>query len=240
MNLILLNDQDFIAPDSVRLCDRRFQHVRDILGATAGQPLRVGLLGGLRGTARVLIMRDNYVDLRVSLNDKPPSPLPLTLVLALPRPKVCRRVLQGVTSMGVKRIILLNTWRVEKSYWQSPLLTDDALQDQLLLGLEQAGDTILPIIQLEPRFKPFVEDSLPALVTGSLALVAHPTGAEPCPADLTEPCTLAVGPEGGFSSYEIDCLSAAGFAPVSLGTRPLRVETAVPALLGRLMPGLRQ
>ena len=56
----------------------------------------------------------------------------------LPRPKVFKRVLQGVAAMGVKRIILSSSWRVDKSYWQSPLLTPENLHKHLLLGLEQA------------------------------------------------------------------------------------------------------
>jgi 16S rRNA (uracil1498-N3)-methyltransferase len=40
------------------------------------------------------------------------------------------------------------------------------------------------------------------------------------------PTALLVGPEGGFTAAEVDAARAAGFAPVSLGTRILRVETA--------------
>ncbi|TLM67112.1 MAG: 16S rRNA (uracil(1498)-N(3))-methyltransferase, partial [Deltaproteobacteria bacterium] len=163
-------------------------------------------------------------------------PSPVTLLLALPRPKALRRVLQGVTAVGIKTIVLLNTARVDKSYWQSPLLHPDALRDELLLGLEQGRDTALPQVLLRPRFRPFVEDELPALAAGRRCLVAHPDGAEPCPCNVAGPLVLAVGPEGGFVPFEVDLLSRQGFEPVHLGPRPLRVEGAVPALLGRLMP----
>ncbi len=238
MNLILLTDGDFTSPGLVRLYARRHQHIRDILGASTGQSLRVGLLGGPIGTARVLAMQGEFVDLQVSLDASPPAPLQATLILALPRPKVLRRVLQNVTALGVKKIVLLNTWRVDKSYWQSPLLTEEAMREQLLLGLEQAGDTILPEIRLAPRFKPFIEDSLPTIVAGTRAMVAHPVGGEACPANLSGPFTLAIGPEGGFTPYEIGRLAATGFEPIHLGSRPLRVESAVSALLGRIMPCL--
>src|SRR5690554_7099628 len=57
-----------------------------------------------------------------------------TLILALPRPKMLKRILIDATSLGVKRIILLNSWKVEKSYWQTPELHAKLLQEKLLLG----------------------------------------------------------------------------------------------------------
>jgi RsmE family RNA methyltransferase len=104
----------------------------------------------------------------------------------------------------------------------------------LILGLEQARDSVLPEIIIEKRFKPFVEDRLPAMMDGTLGLVGHPGNYPPCPRALTEPVTLAIGPEGGWIPYEIDLLAKAGLQPVQLGERILRVETAVTALLARL------
>jgi RsmE family RNA methyltransferase len=51
---------------------------------------------------------------------------------------------------------------------------------------------------------------------------------------VSGPVTLAIGPEGGFIDQEIGSLTGAGFRPVHLGSRILRVETAVAALAGRL------
>lgn len=92
---------------------------------------------------------------------------------------------------------------------------------------------MLPQVVIEKRFKPFVEDRLPAIVEGTLGLVGHPGNYRPARA-LSEPVTLAIGPEGGWIPYEIDLLGKAGLQPVQLGERILRVETAVTALLARL------
>lgn len=132
--------------------------------------------------------------------------------------------------MGVKRIVLMNAWRVEKSYWKSPRLSDENLLLQRVLGLEQARDTILPVIELQRFFRVFIE----SLKIDSLALVAHPGAAEECPRDVKRPVTLAIGPEGGFIEEEVASLERAGFRAVSIGERILRVETAVAALLARL------
>jgi RsmE family RNA methyltransferase len=158
----------------------------------------------------------------------------LTLLLALPRPKMLKRVLQTVASMGVPKLILLNSYRVEKSFWQTPFLQPEAIREQLILGLEQARDTLLPEVLIEKRFKPFVEDQLGALAQGSLGLVGHPGDYPSCPRAVTQAVTLAIGPEGGWIPYEVEKLAAAGLQPVQLGERILRVETAVTALLARL------
>lgn len=235
MNLIVLFETDFVGePHCVRLHGRRRQHVLDVHRARIGDELRVGLLNDRLGTGVVTAVTTEAVEMRVTLHRAPPPALPVTLLLALPRPKTLKKVLQAVTAMGVKRIVLMATWRVEKSFWQSPVLDAASLRAHMILGLEQAGDTMLPEITVRRRFKPFVEDELPDFIRNSRALVAHPLGAQPCPRDVRTAVTLAVGPEGGFISYEVDMLAARGFEVVSLGERRLRVEHAVPALLGRL------
>jgi RsmE family RNA methyltransferase len=236
MNLLLLHPQDFIAPQLARISGRRHRHLIDILRVEPGQSVHIGLVDGLLGEARVVSLAPDHSVLETVLTLPPPVPAAVTLLLALPRPKAFRRILQGVATFGVKRIVLLNTARVDKSYWQSPLLDAQAIREQLLLGLEQARDTRLPEVLLRPRFRPFVEDELPGLAAGSLCLVAHPASARPCPCAIAEPVTLAIGPEGGFIPFEIDLLHRQGFLSVHLGSRPLRVESAVPALLGRLLP----
>jgi RsmE family RNA methyltransferase len=136
--------------------------------------------------------------------------------------------------MGVARLILINSYRVEKSFWQTPLLAEPAIREQLILGLEQARDSVLPEIAIEKRFKPFVEDRLPGLAAGTLGLTGHPGDFPPCPRAVQQPVTLAIGPEGGWIPYEVELLRTAGLQPVQLGERILRVETAVPALIARL------
>jgi RsmE family RNA methyltransferase len=234
VNLLLLEDADFIAPDRVVLRDRRLKHMQEVHRAEVGDSLRVGRIDGLLGSAELLRLESHEAELRITLDRAPPAKLPLTLILALPRPKMLRRVFQTVATMGVSKVILVNSYRVEKSFWQTPFLEPQAIREQLILGLEQARDSVLPEIIIEKRFKPFVEDRLPQLVDGSLGLVGHPGDFPACPRAVTEPVTLAIGPEGGWIPYEVDLLSKAGLQPVQLGERILRVETAVTALLARL------
>lgn len=234
MNLLLLEDGDFIAADRVLLQGRRLKHLQEVHRATVGDSLRVGRLGGLMGQGQLLRLDSDAAELQISLEQSAPAKLPLTLLLALPRPKMLKRVLQTVASMGVPRLILLNSYRVEKSFWQTPFLQPEAIREQLILGLEQARDTVLPEVIIEKRFKPFVEDQLPQLAAGSLGLVGHPGPYPACPRTVEGQVTLAIGPEGGWIPYEVEKLASAGLQPVQLGERILRVETAVSALLARL------
>lgn len=235
MNLILLSPEDLTSPSIAVIKDsRRLTHIKNIHGAALGDTLKVGMLNGNMGKGTITALGESEISLALDLTEPPPTALDLTLVLALPRPKMLRRILQTISTLGVKKLHLINSYRVEKSYWQTPFLEAASIHEQLLLGLEQGCDTRLPEVHLHKRFKPFVEDELPALIAGTRALVAHPYTPNVCPSQIDYALSLAVGPEGGFIEYEIALLQKCGFEAVHLGERIMRVETAVPYLLGRL------
>jgi 16S rRNA (uracil1498-N3)-methyltransferase len=234
MNLLLLRPDDLIGPSRVRISGRRLHHVISVHRADLKDVLSVGMVNGRMGTGCIASLSETAMEMDIELAQDPPEKLPLTVVLALPRPKVLRRMLSGLAVLGARRIVLVNAARVEKSYWQTPFLSEDAVRTRLLLGLEQARDTVLPEVLVRKLFRPFVEDELPGLSRDTLRLAAHPSARKQCARSAHGPVTLAVGPEGGFVPFEIEKLEACGFVPVTLGTRILNVETAVPALIGRL------
>ncbi len=233
MNLLLFAPGECTAGGHLRLTDRRATHLRQVLQAKPGDEVQVGAIGGGIGRGIITAIDRHSVELRVTLSSPPPPKLPVTLLLALPRPKMLRRILRAAAEFGAAEIHLLNSFRVEKSYWQTPVLAPATVRDYLLQGLEQARDTLLPPVHLHTRFKPFVEDQLPGLLAGRDALLAHPGDAPLAPTGLERDTVLVVGPEGGFIPYEVEKLLAAGCRQVSLGPRILRVENAVAALLGR-------
>jgi 16S rRNA (uracil1498-N3)-methyltransferase len=234
VNLVLLRDEDFVGSSTVRLAGRRLAQVRDVHRAAPGDELVVGRLGGLVGVGRLTRLDDTALEMDVVLDTPPPPKLPVTLLLALPRPKVLNRTVAAAASLGVERIVLLNAWKVEKSYWGSTRLSDENLLTQRIAGLEQARDTVLPEIRKARLFRPFVEEELKALLPGALALVAHPGAPVLAHRAALGRCVLAIGPEGGWIPAEVESLRRAGFEVVGLGPRILRVETAVAALIGRL------
>jgi len=235
MNLLLLKT-DQIFGNEARVTGRQLKHLRTVNQLAEGDSVRVGELNGLMGNASVKQINKDQAVLSITLDSTPPPPLPLTLIMAMPRPKMLRRTLQSVSSLGVKKIYLINSARVEKSFWQTPLLSEQAIEEQLILGLEQSRDTALPQVYLRKLFKPFVEDELGEITAGTAGLAAHPSGVSNCPVDIKTPTTLVVGPEGGFIPYEVEKLENAGVKAVKIGPRILRVETAIPVLISRLFP----
>jgi RsmE family RNA methyltransferase len=236
MNLLILKAGD-ISDNVAHVTGRQLDHVFDIHNAKKGDTINVGLLNGSMGIGKILTIDNTKMSLALTLDLPPPKPLPLIMILALPRPKMLRRILQTISAMGVKELYLVNSSRVEKSYWQSPFLSPKSIEEQLLLGLEQAKDTTLPNVHLRKLFKPFVEDELLNIAKGSLSLVAHPSTNNRCPVDSDVSVTLAIGPEGGFIPYEIDLLKKHNFKATHVGERILRVENAIPAIISRLFPG---
>jgi len=235
MNLLLLEDHE-LAGDVATISDRRHRHIVDIKGASVGDTLPAGILNGPTGTATITAQTADSTTVSLQLDQEPPEPLPLTLVLALPRPKMLRRILRTVAELGIKELHLINSFKVEKSYWQSPLLAEAALREYFIAGLEQVGDTQLPHCSLHTRFRPFVEDTLPGLCEGKTAVLAEPAGSLDWPNAHAQPALLAIGPEGGFIPFERDLLLAQGLKAHSLGNRIYRVETAVPLATAALFP----
>ena len=234
MNLLLFSAADRLDEQRICVADYRHKHLLEVLQAQVGQQLRVGELDGQTGYGQVLEINQQQVILGITLDEAPPAKLPLRLVLALPRPKMLRRIVRSVAELGIAELHLIHSLRVEKSYWQTPALQAQTLRKYLVQGLEQSRDTVLPTVSCHRRFKPFVEDVLPDLIKGRLALLAHPGDYPPAPYELRREALLVIGPEGGFIPYEVDKLETAGCQTVSLGPRILRVENAITSLIGRL------
>lgn len=235
MNVMILLKQAF-GDDGCAVIDNPLQisHLHTTLKAQVGDSLKIGQLGGNMGTGIITHLDEKVCQLtNVTLTQNPPNKLGVTVILALPRPKVLRRLILDMTAFGVNHIIIVNSARTDKSYWGSPLL--NKIDDFILEGLQQGVDTIPPTITFEKRFKPFVEDKLPTLLQNQTALVLHPyidisfkeyTKQHPLPN------IIIVGAEGGFVPYEIDLLQSMGAKVATLGNRILRTESAVNALLG--------
>jgi len=237
MNILLLHRTDWIAEAVAVVRDHRAEHIRGVLRSQVGDSLRVGLVGGLCGEGVIEDMDPGGVRLRVQLNEPPPPRHRFDIVLALPRPKMLRRILRQCAEFGIANLHLIHSARVEKSYWQSPLLQPARVEEALLAGLERSRDTIAPRVHLHRRFRPFIEDQLPELCAGRPCWMAD-RGAPTSLADAPPvPAVVMIGPEGGFVPFEVQLAESVIAQRVDLGERILSVDTALITVLAQALPG---
>ena len=246
MNIILIEAHELTA-NRVVLDDYRAKHVVKVLKSRVGDTLRIGIIDGDMGEARVEAVQSKFpfvVELTVILDNKPAIAPVLDLLLALPRPIMLKRILSQVTALGVGRIYIINANRVEKSFWESGVLTPEEYRPHLIHGLEQAVDTRLPDIQIRRHFRPFVEDELPRIAANyRQRLLAHPDGKAPlssCIQNGHGRILFGVGPEGGWVDYEIEKFIIAGMQMFSMGERILKVDTATVAIHSRITQELER
>jgi RsmE family RNA methyltransferase len=235
VNLILIEPTDTNRHGEVTLTGPRAQHVLDVLKAVPGQAVRIGMLNGVLGSGTVMAIADRTVSLRCAFDGETPPRPRVDLLLALPRPKVLRRLWAQLAALGVGQIILTNAERVERNYFDTHVLTEACYRPLLIEGLQQARDTWLPVVSVHKQFRVLIEDDLPALFPDGRRLVAHPgsgsTIAGLTPASVNDRVLLAVGPEGGWNEFELKLLAAHQFHPFDMGGRTLRTDTACIALL---------
>ena len=233
MNQLLLFEEDMISENAALIKGRRFLHMKEILKNDEGDSLRVGIKNGKSGTAEIVSMDNDSAQISFSLNDAPPGALDVVLVLALCRPKSMKRALYYAVSMGVKEIHVIRSYRVDKSYFSSPIISEEGIFETSLLALEQCRDTVFPEVKIHKLFKPFVEDMLPSISDNKYKILSHPYNAVSFPSSVSGKSVVVIGPDGGFIQYEIDLLKGIGFDCYSMGERILRTENAVAAVLSK-------
>lgn len=231
----------------------RAEHVINVLHGEVGQRLRTGVVDGLAGESVIEAieplppdpstgLRQGRITVRCEHRDEAPAPW-ADLLLAPPRPRAMRRLLPQIAQMGVGRIVLVGAQKTEKAFWGAQLLKESVHRPLLVDGLMQAGTTALPTIRTERSLRRYMEGGRfeQDFAAASRRVAAHPSaqGNEtPGAARCAGPgrVLVAVGPEGGWTDGEVALLESHGFERMSLGPRILRTDTAVVALLARLMP----
>lgn len=235
MNLILLEPSEIGGDGTATIDGTRAAHIAQVLHGAPGHAVRVGLVDGPLGTATIAALSDGGVTLACRFEAAPPPPPAVDLLLALPRPKVLRRLWAQLAALGVRRILLTNAERVERNYFDTHVLDEPVYRPLLIEGLQQARDTHVPRVSVHRQLKVLVEDHLDGLCPSTTRLVADHRATASL-ADAGRPrapggLLLAVGPEGGWNDFELALLQRHGFTAVGMGPRTLRVDTACIALL---------
>lgn len=237
MNMILLTQKDFLDTDCrFVINDRRFVHWEKVLRRR--ESAQFGIENGSIGTGTLLSAGKDYAEFVFKAEQEPPEPLPVTVIMALPRPQTLKKSILSAIGFGVKHLVYMGTRKVEKSYWSSPLLLPENLEEEVTLALEQAVDTRRPVIEFQPDMRKFLDGRFQEICSGKHLIIAHPPQ-EGGPAEfpfypLEEEKVIILGPEGGFTPSEVGLFTAQGARTVQLGRRILKTEVALSALLGIL------
>ena len=129
--------------------------------------------------------------------------------------------IQKATELGVTSFHPLIT---DRSELKIKMTRNRSLRWNLIArgACEQCGENWLPIIE-----DPIELDRWAGNVESKIKIVLYPN-ADNKISDLKykDSVSIAIGPEGDFSDYEVDSLTEKGFIPVSIGKRILRAETA--------------
>jgi len=232
MNRILIQKDELDDDNMVVINDYRATHIINVLNPRIGEKLKIGILNGDSGIGTVSAISIGEVSLHGEFTDQKMQPPGTSLLLALPRPKVLKRLIPQIVALGVEELILTNAEKVEKNYFATHWLKEKNYKNLIINGLEQSGDTMVPKIRIVKKLKPFIEDELPTHFKSHNCIIAHPYTEN----RLSDVCTqgkklLAIGPEGGWSNFETDMFQHAGFKPFTIGQRILRSDTAVIATL---------
>ena len=237
MNLILLEPGEIQSDGTAVLSGKRARHVREVLKAGKGEQIRVGVVEGPTGTAVVIAEDDGGIRLQCTLDGGVPPVPRVDVLLAMPRPKVMNRLWPVLASLGAGRILISNAWKTERNYFDTHVLEAAHIRAGLIEGLQQARDTRLPQVSVHRQFRKLIEDELDAFGPYAAKLAAHP-GAGAFPAETLAALPregrvlLAVGPEGGWTEFELELMASHGFDTMSWRPRTLRTDTACAVLLG--------
>lgn len=220
---------------SITLAGREAHHALHVLRIRNGEAVTV-----LDGEGHVLLCevtssQRDHLNLKVLERKAGPAlPCHITLAQAIPKGKLFEAIIQKATELGVSRIVPLLTERVVGKL--SAAETSAKVQKWRQVAIEaikQCGSSWLPKIEAPLSVEKFLplQTEVDLSLVGSLKLHSQHPGRffeEFTQAHGKKPSTVsvAIGPEGDFTSAELSALEAAGAKPITLGPLVLRTETA--------------
>ena len=144
-------------------------------------------------------------------------------------------IIQKATELGVASFYPLIT---DRSVIKLKMTKNRALKWSLIArgACEQCGENWLPIIE-----SPMKLDKWAEVEKSKIKIVLYPhANNKISDLDYKESVSLAIGPEGDFTEYEVDSLIEKGFIPVTIGQRILRAETAAISAISSVRFGAKE
>lgn len=232
MNLILFNRAEINLP--LPIGDTRAVHILSVLRRQIGDTFDAGLLNGPKGKGILVGIKADCLELKYDWTDEPIAADPIKLVIGLPRPQTARKILQEATTMGVAELHFVRTNRSEPSYADSTLWRTDEWQKHVATGAAQAFCTRVPMVSSKSSLKETLSQLPQSGTRIALDNYEAPIALSKCHGLRDTSVVMAFGPERGWSAEERDWLRENGFVFAHLGSRVLRLETAIVAALALL------
>jgi len=237
----LVGDEDLDA-EVVTLADDVAHHLRKVLRLRPGDSIELRDGRGNGWSAVISEMKGKGVRVAVGekLRARNESPLNLTLALAFSRSDRMELALRQATEMGVQRFV---AFRAERSDYHLPGAQTERRKERwqkiMREALCQCGRMKLPEIFILEGMTELIANAVSweAAEGKALNILAREEADRESLISLFEmhptcrQMQVVVGPEGGWSKREAEQFVGAGFYPVHLGPRTLRLETAAVALV---------
>jgi len=218
-----------LAVGSVLLQGPEAHHLATVCRFQTGDRVVLFNGDGCEYVSEVVSIGRKQAELRILGCDKPQRELGIRLEVASALPKGERAdfLIEKLTELGVTAFVPLRTQRSVVHPRETKL---DRLQRTVIEASKQCGRNVLMQIHALTDWNDYCRDrNLPAR-----KLLAHPAGlALESNLRCCDVC-IAVGPEGGWTTEEIEQAAHAGWEMVSLGPTIFRIETAALALAARL------
>ena len=213
---------------AVVLGEATSRHVR-VLRLRAGQPVVLFDGKGRAANARLESVSDEVVCLAERPVAAARRRARVVLMLAVPKGAKLDDCVRAATELGVDEVALMQTERTVPRW--DPKRTRMRLDRLTRIASEAAGQSERDDVPLVHAPRPVASwlEQMPESANGVVFAARAQEAATLEPS--AEQVWCAVGPEGGFAEHEILLFERSGFSVASLGTRILRVETAVPAAL---------
>lgn len=219
MNSIILDNEKGIISDKSVL-----NHLHQNLKLQTGDSVQITILNQGIGTGIVKQLTADSCHIEVK-EIQPAMPNWIDLIVGVSRPQTTKKVLEHGSTMGVNSFHFYRAELSEKSYLDSKVFTDNESNELKTLGLAQS--TIyskLPTHQLYTYNPAKNFESIKQKFV--LDLEGTETFAEQN-IDFSQPIVLSVGPERGFTRFDLDHFTKNGFKSIKISKTTLRVEHAV-------------
>ena len=216
-------DLPYVKEEVISLYKKDFHHELNVLRKRAGD--RFTVFDGKGNSALAEILDIDKKILKILIIENYPLSnrhgIQINLGQSLIKNDPFNLTIQKATELGVTSFHPLIT---ERSELKIKMTRNRSLRWNLIArgACEQCGENWLPIIE-----DPIKLDRWAANEESKIKIVLYPN-ADNKISDFKykDSVSLAIGPEGDFSDYEVDSLTEKGFIPVSIGKRILRAETA--------------